>query len=75
MAKRTVEARADLLRAVKKIGGLRKTSYMVDISETALRSSWLKAGDLNRAQALHAFKFARVAGESSIEPFIVVQDD
>ena len=74
MAKRTVEARADLLRAVKKIGGLRKTSYMVDISETALRS-WLKAGDLNRAQALHAFKFARVAGESSIEPFIVVQDD
>jgi len=53
---------------------LRKTSFIVDISETALRS-WIKAGDLNRAQAAHVFRLARAAGESSIEPFIVVDDD
>jgi hypothetical protein len=74
MAKNSAEARANLLRAVKRIGGLRKTSFIVDISETALRS-WIKAGDLNRAQAAHVFRLARAAGESSIEPFIVVDDD
>jgi hypothetical protein len=73
MAKNSTEARANLLRAVKKIGGLRKTSFIVDISETALRS-WLKNGDLNRAQVIHAFRFARAAGES-IEAFIVVEDE
>jgi hypothetical protein len=52
---------------------LRKTSFIVDISENALRA-WLKVGDLNKAQTIHAFRFARAAGES-IENFIVVQDD
>src|ERR1700730_3011920 len=73
MAKNTAEARANMLKGIKRIGGLRKVSYIVDISETSLRA-WIKTGDLNKAQTIHAFRFARAAGES-IESFIVVDDE
>lgn len=73
MAKNTSETRANLLRAVKKIGGMRKVSAAVDISEAAVKL-WIKTGDLNDTKTINAFRFARAAGES-IENFIVVQDD
>jgi hypothetical protein len=73
MAKNTSEARANLLKAIKKIGGMRKTSAVVDISEAALKL-WLRTGDLNKSQAIRAFKFARAAGES-IEAFLVVEHE
>jgi hypothetical protein len=52
------EARANMLRAVKKIGGMRKVSAVVDISEAAVKL-WIKTGDLNDAKTINAFRFAR----------------
>ena len=73
MAKSTSQARAAILKAIKKIGGIRKVSAACDISEAAIKL-WIKTGDLNDTKAVNAFRFARAADEP-IEAFIVVKDD
>jgi hypothetical protein len=73
MAKNTAQARAAILKAIKKIGGIRKVSAACDISEAAIKL-WIKTGALNDTKTINAFRFARAAGES-IEAFIVVEDD
>jgi hypothetical protein len=73
MAKNTAEVRTSIIRAIKKIGGPRKVSAAVDISEANLKI-WVRTGDLNDAKAINVFRFARAAGES-IEAFLVVEDD
>jgi hypothetical protein len=72
MAKNTTQARAAILKAIKKIGGVRKVSAACDISEAAIKL-WIKTGDLNDTKAVNAFRFARAAGEP-LEAFIVVEE-
>lgn len=50
-----------------------KRSGICDVSEWAIKL-WLKAGNLNKAKAANAQRFARAAGES-IENFLVLPDE
>jgi hypothetical protein len=72
MARTAGEAKRALNAAVKKLGGPRKVSGICDVSEWAVKL-WMKAGNLNKAKAVNAQRFARAAGES-IENFLVLPD-
>jgi hypothetical protein len=73
MAKNYKEARKNLDSAIEEFGGLTKVAAASAVSEQTVRN-WKAAGNLNKADAVNAFKFARAVGQS-LEKFLVVPDE
>jgi hypothetical protein len=73
MANNAKEARKNLDAAIEKFGGLTKVAAASGVSEQTVRN-WKAVGNLNKADAVNAFKFARAVGQS-LEDFLIVLDD
>ena len=73
MAKNAKEARRNLDAAIDKFGGLTKVAAASGVSEQTVRN-WKAAGNLNKADAVNAFKFARAIGQP-LEPFLILSDE
>jgi hypothetical protein len=69
VAKTKPEAKRNLERAVERLGGPTKVAALCGMSEWAVKL-WVRTGNLNRAIALNAHRFARAAGEP-LESFLV----
>jgi len=59
--------------AIDKFGGLTKVAAASEVSEQTVRN-WKAAGNLNKADAVNAFRFARATGEP-LERFLILSDE
>lgn len=73
MARNAKEARRNLDAAIHKFGGLTKVAAASGVSEQTVRN-WKAAGNLNKADAVNAFKFARAIGEP-LERFLILSEE
>lgn len=73
MAKNAKEARRNLNVAIDKFGGLTKAAAASGVSEQTVRN-WKAAGNLNKADAVNAFKFARAIGQP-LELFLILSEE
>jgi len=73
MASNAKEARRNLDAAIDKFGGLTKAAAASAVSEQTVRN-WKAVGNLNKADAVNAFRFARAIGEP-LERFLVLAEE
>jgi hypothetical protein len=73
MARNAKEARRNLDAAINRFGGLTKVAASSGVSEQTVRN-WKAAGNLNKADAVNAFRFSRAIGEP-LERFLILSEE
>ena len=73
MARNAKEARRNLDTAIDRFGGLTKVAAASGVSEQTVRN-WKAAGNLNKADAVNAFRFALAIGDP-LERFLILSEE
>ena len=72
MATNAKDARRNLDMAIDKFGGLTKVAAAAGVSEQTVRN-WRAVGNLNKADAVNAFNFARAVAQP-LENFLLISE-